>query len=146
MRARAAVDFAGVDAPAWDRWQAAHRDLIGKTILRSHGYTYAWGPWAQLDGELTITRPAAAFTVGGELSIARYASQQGRDKAQEDLTADLPQVERRLTWQAFARVGTPDGGLFLEAAIEQQRRDSSMAEIDDASRFTSATISVGTVR
>lgn len=146
VRARAAVDFAGVDAPAWDVWRAAHRDLVGKTVLRNHGYTYAWGPWGQLDGELTITRPGVALTVGGELAIARYASQQGRDKVQADLTADLPQVERRVTWQAFSRVGTPDGGLFLEAAIEQQRRDSSMAEVDVASRYTRATVSIGTQR
>ncbi len=140
MKARANVDFAGLDAGAYAAWAARHNGelVVEKTILRKHGYYYGWGPSASLSAELVQPR----FTVGASISFARYDSQEGLDRSQEDVTDDVDAGDRLLRWESWARA-TPFGRGFVEARVTGERDDGHVGEVESRRSLTRVTLSIG---
>jgi hypothetical protein len=132
IRARANGDFAGLHAPSWDRWESDNPDVRAKTILIKQGYWYGWGWSTRLELELSLE----GVSFGGRLRHGRYASDEGLDRSQENVTEDVPGRERMLDADAFLRIG-PFGpgprdatgartGVFVEVAYEQRERSGRL--------------------
>jgi len=132
IRARANRDFAGLHAPSWDRWESDNPDARAKTILIKQGYWYGWGWSTRLELELALE----GVSFGGRLRHGRYASDEGLDRSQENVTDDVPGRERMLDADAFLRVG-PFGpgprdatgartGVFVEVAYEHRERSGRL--------------------
>ncbi|MEZ4367157.1 MAG: DUF3943 domain-containing protein [Kofleriaceae bacterium] len=141
-RLRAHIDFAGMHAAGYGRWRAANPDGVDKAILRKRGYYFGWGPSASL--ELEVGRPG--YAIGGALGYARYDSDEGLDRTQEDVTVDVTAGDRLWTWDAWLRVGAPSGRAFLEARLEEVDRAGAVGDVDARDRLRTFSLSVGTTR
>lgn len=124
LRARVHGDFAGLHAVGYPAWKDAHPDAVEKTILRKHGYYYGWGVSGSLEAEVELPR----VTLGGAIEIATYASQEGLDRTQEDVTDDVELADDLVRWDAWARV-TPIGRMFVGVRAEGTSRDGHVGEI-----------------
>jgi hypothetical protein len=123
-RVRLGPDFAGLHAAAYPRWRAAHPDGVEKTILRRHGYYYGWGGSLRADVEWA-TRP---LTVGVAAVLAAYASVDGLDRSQENVTVDVDAADRLLTVDLWARVRLT-GPLHLEARVTREERRGRVGDV-----------------
>lgn len=87
-------DFAGLSAPAYGEWATARLDEGDrpKSILRKHGYTYGWGLSTRFGGRVVL--PPIDVRVAGWLGV--YDSQEGLDRAQEEITLDPDSDDRIL--------------------------------------------------
>jgi len=143
LKARAHVDFAGLDAGAYADWKLRHAGdlVVEKTILRKHGYYYGWGVSASLAAELDLPRT----TLGASIDFAKYDSQEGLDRTQEDVTDDVDCGDRLLRYEAWARVRPLGGRGFLEARVTGDRDDGHVGEVESSRALTRFTFSVGAV-
>ena len=135
-RLRLNGDFAGIHGLPYRRWREAHPDpeLIPKTILRKHGYYYAWGISTRAHFELI----GPWIQLGGSFYYGRYVSQEGLDRAQEDINADLESDDRVLEWDAWARLRPFHAPYYLEVKAQHTARDATLEEFSmsqDASRY-----------
>jgi hypothetical protein len=138
VRLRASADFAGLHAAAYPAWQAAHPDLVAKTILRKHGYYYAWGGAASIDAEVELP-PVRA---GAALAVGTYRSADGYDKQQEDITFDVMASERQLDTALWLRV-RPGPRAFVEARAAHAIRDGWVGELSSTRTATTLELSLG---
>lgn len=94
--ARLQPSFGGLGAPAFYEWAAAHRDEVSKHILHRQGYFYGWGGalGASLRGR------AGALRASFDLLYAAYASQDGMDRHEDELTVDVPAAGSFLRYRA----------------------------------------------
>ncbi len=108
VKTHAHADFAGIQAFSYPAWQAAHPTARTKSILRKQGYYYAWG--ASVHGSLDLGWGPlqTAFT----LSYGFYDSQEGRDRTQESVTADVDLEERVLEYTAAVKLRTAELSRF----------------------------------
>jgi hypothetical protein len=127
-RARGHVDFVGVHAEAWPRWRDAHPDEVTKKILTTHGYYYGWGVSGRLELEVATPRVSA----GGVVEYARYGSDEGLDRFQEDLTIDVEANDTILEWEAWLRVLPTRGRVFVEGRVTHQDRDGNVGEFESS--------------
>jgi len=118
VAARAHGDFAGLHALSYERWQQANPDVIEKTILRKQGYYFGWGLSGRLSAELWLPRVG----LGGWVTYGRYYSQEGYDRSQEDVTADVEARDSVLDYEAWLR-GVPFGRrMYVELRLGHQAR------------------------
>lgn len=85
-RARLQPSFAGVGAPAFYAWSAAHLEDRSKHILHRQGYFYGWGGAANVMAKASLGPLRAGF----ELLYGAYRSQDGLDRHPEQLSVDVP--------------------------------------------------------
>jgi hypothetical protein len=123
-RARLNADFAGVHAAAYPAYLAMHEDEVDKAILRKQGYYYAWGASTRLDLELHTRY----VTAGVAFRYARYDSQEGLDRAQEDVTDDVDARDRMLDAEAWLRISPTAGRLYFEARASDLQREGRVGD------------------
>ncbi len=138
-RVRGHVDFAGLHAAAYPRWNAAHPDEIEKTILVKHGYYYGWGASGRV--ELEVTRPGVS--AGAVLQYGRYGSQEGLDRSQETVTFDVEAADRILEAEAWLRLAPRGGRGFVEARVSHQDRDGAVGELTSSQTLRRYLLEVG---
>jgi hypothetical protein len=103
LSARAHPDFAGLGAPAFYDFAAAHLDDKSKHILHRQGYFYGWGASGGLSAELQI----GPVVAGARVFHGRYWSQDGLDRHIERVTADVPAYGEVLFYGASIAVKPP---------------------------------------
>ena len=131
--------FAGVHSAAWPLWAADHDGETAKSILRKQGYYYAWGIWARLRASVELP----LVQLGCELSYSAFDSQEGMDRTQDAITADVDATDRALEWTAWLRVTPFAGGPYLEAGLGGIDRRSRLEDRRARTTLDSATLGVG---
>jgi hypothetical protein len=130
-------DFAGVRSLAYEAWQAANPEALGKTTLASHGYLYAFGVTSLLE----LTLDLRGLRLGARSWFAYYDSKEGLDRKQEELTADPKGFERVLDAEGFVRVRPiPRWPLALELALLSRQRRSQLAGFQGRAELLRATL------
>ncbi|MDH5493827.1 MAG: DUF3943 domain-containing protein, partial [Myxococcales bacterium] len=142
LAARLHPAFAGVLAPGFAAWQAAHPDLRAKTILVKQGYYYGWGVWSRLILRLQLP----AMQLQAQLAYLGLSSAEGLDRSQESVTADIGLSARRLEYSLSLRILPWGGGGFIELRMgSRHRRDRLEGDALDR-RLDSFQISLGSSR
>jgi hypothetical protein len=141
-RARFHADFAGVQAMNNADWSAAYPDEQGKAILRKQGYYYGWGSSAYGQVELSM----GTFSLGGAAWAARYLSQEGLDRTQEDVTLDVSSEDSVTDLSAWLRIDELPGDAYLRVGWSRQDRDGRLGEFQASQRLDKATVQVGIER
>ncbi len=141
LSARAHIDFAGLNSAAYPIWKAANPDALEKTILRKHGYYYAWGVSGSLRAELTT--PWAQL--GASLLHGRYDSVEGLDKDQEEIDTDVDATDQVTDADLYLRVLVPrtGGRNYLEGRYSLEDRVSDLGGIHAEQRLHRYILSVG---
>jgi hypothetical protein len=125
VSARAHLDLVGVHAASYPAWEEAHPGAVEKTVLRRHGYYYGWGG----SGRLAVELQAPYVGAGGALFYGRYASIEGLDRSQEEVTFDVEASDTVLDYEAWLRV-SPWSRLYLQARLTHQSRDGRVGGVD----------------
>ncbi|MCP4449427.1 MAG: DUF3943 domain-containing protein [Myxococcales bacterium] len=133
------ADFAGVNALSNDDWEAAHPDEHGKAILRKMGYYYGYGGSVALSAELRYR----SILFGGSLWAARYRSDEGLDRTQEDVTLDQESGADLVEGEVHLRVEDLPYGLYWEARLDARERDSYLEEFTSSASLRRLTIGTG---
>jgi hypothetical protein len=120
--ARGHGDFAGLHALPYERWKEANPDVQEKTILRKQGYYYGWGLSGRLSGELWLPR----LGLGGSVGYGRYYSQEGYDRSQEDVTADVEASDSVLDYEVWLRVVPFGRRSYLDLHLGHQARRAEL--------------------
>jgi Domain of unknown function (DUF3943) len=131
-------DFAGIRAAPYSDWKAANPDVVDKSILRKQGYYYGWGWSARAGAELTT--PFASL--GGEIFHGQYASHEGLDRVQEQITADVEVESAVLDAELWLRLSLP-ARLYAELAAQSRRRHTRLDSHDDTSRLDRYLVRIG---
>lgn len=135
--------FAGVNAPAYDAWAVAHPGVVTKHVLRAFDYYYAWGLGARASARLEVPHVVLEVAV----DHARYRSQEGLDRAQEELDVDLRGRARLIDVEARLRVRPiPRRALYLEASVGRRLRDDTLAGLRTERRLDRLGVVLGTLR
>ncbi len=137
--ARVHGDFAGVSALSFETWREAHPDLVPKTALDRYGYYYGWGFSSRLGAELSTSRLA----LGGALAAGRYFSQEGLDRNQESLTADVTASDRVVDTSAWLRVMPLGSRLTLELSFTRHSRRGHVGGVWGEQKLVSAALWLG---
>jgi hypothetical protein len=124
LTARAGADFAGVDSAAYAPWKADHPDVREKSILAKQGYYYAWGA----SGRLSIEFVLPQLALGGSIWAARWNSQEGLDRSQHAVTADVDAHDRATEHEAWLRV-TPLPPVYVELRTTTTERESRLGGV-----------------
>ncbi len=138
LAARANPDFAAVHGTLHGRWHAAHPDEREKTVLERETYYYGWGGSLRLSAELVTP----LVEVGSNLMLGSYDSHDGRDRMQEELTADVDLKDKVLDGQAWLRFH-PTRSTFIEARGRYKKRWAKEGEFSDDQRLRSFELGVG---
>jgi hypothetical protein len=118
LSARLQPSFAGLSAPAFYDWAAAHPDERSKHILHRQGYFYGWGGAAHLGARLSV----GALRAAGELTYAAYASQDGLDRHREQVSTDTAVTGSFLRYSGRLGVAVrPDVELSLDYGVRRWR-------------------------
>ncbi len=120
--ARLHVDFAGINALSYPDWKAANPDAIEKTILRKHGYYYAWG----LSGRGSLEIAGPRFNLGASIFYGSYDSQEDLDRTQEEVTDDVQADDRVFDYNVWLRVGPVFADWYIGANLSRQARDGNV--------------------
>jgi hypothetical protein len=121
---RLSADFAGIHSGAYGDWVDA-RVRSGdrpKSILRKHNYYYGWGVSSRMSATLSLP----PVDVRGAVLIGRYASQEGLDRAQEELTLDPGSGDRVLDLETGVGLTIPDTGVRLGGSWAVSDRQSQV--------------------
>lgn len=141
-RARLHAEFAGVYADSFSAWRAAHPDERTKTALENDQYYYAWG----LSAGLALRLEHPYFAIEGMVAHARYDSQEGLDRNQEEVTFDVEARDRVLDAEIALRVPiAPPLGFFVELGASRRERSSRVGEIERDRRLDRAYARFGQV-
>lgn len=116
-------DFAGIYAPNYREWEAAHPDARAKTILRKQSYFYGWG--YSLRFEAHWRHPA--FETGLRGYLGRHSSDEGLDRSQEQVLDDIEVTSRSWELEAWLRLRHAGSGAFLELLYRQRHRWTRLA-------------------
>ena len=136
---RLAADFAGLESAAYPLWKRDHPEAVEKTILRKQGYYYGWG----LSGRLGVELEVPPMTLGAAVLAGRYDSQEGLDRSQQDVTADVDAHDRVEDWEAWLRLGPVLDVVFLEGRWLRQHRASRAGGRHAAQSLDRLAFSVG---
>ena len=132
VRARAHPDFAGLGAPAFYDFAAAHPEEKAKHILHRQGYFYGWGASGSLAGTLRLGPVRAS----GAAFYGRYWSQDGLDRHVERLTADVPVEGDVLFYSGAIGVEPPALPVTLGLRFGVRRWGSRVSEFERQGRIS----------
>lgn len=141
-RVRANYDFVGAHALAYRTWRAGQPEegVLETGVVRKHKFYFGWGPSTRLD----LMAATPSFAAGGSLGLAKYHAARGYDRLQDELTDDLVIGDSIVDWDAWLRVGSPHRRAFLEARVEQHRRENHVEDITERTKLTSFLLMFGT--
>lgn len=139
------VDFAAIRSLAFEDWRQG-RDVSGvKSVLIDKNYQYHYGASAR-------TSLAVNYAgVGIELKAAagRYASLQGYDRFEENVTADVSGTENIYEYGGALQLGVPSTAAVLEVGVKRFGRISAISQnqedVELARWDTRTTVSLGAV-
>lgn len=131
-QAAVSADVGLISSHAFDRWSDSHDPAGVKTTLRRWGYYYGVG--YSLTGLVEWT--SGALLGGGEARYHHYASVQGLDRRQEDVTDDFPLRDSYFSWQAYFGVRLPDAPFSFRILYEglERRGMISPLKVKDTDR------------
>ncbi len=140
--ARAHGDFAGIHSAPFAEWQARNPGLRTKSILEREGYYYGWG-----FSESAVLRVELPFlALEGSVLHARYASQDGLDRDQEELTIDVEASDRVLDAELLLRFRLARRRAFyLELGVARHARHSRLADLTLDRSLETASARIGQV-
>jgi hypothetical protein len=120
-------DFAGLHSGAYGPWAAAHvrANDRPKSILRKHNYHYTWGISSRFGAGITLP----PLDLQTSLAIGRYASIEGLDRSQEELTVDPEGSERHLELDASLGFNVPSTPVRLGVGWATNERISRIERI-----------------
>ncbi len=140
--ARLHGELAGVHAAPFAAWQEAHPDERTKTTLEREGYYYGWG----LSESLRLRLELPYFALEGALAHARYASHDGLDRHQEEITLDVEASDRVLDAEIAARFRLARRlGVYAEVGLGRRTRTSRVGELEVERRLDRGFLRVGQV-
>jgi hypothetical protein len=132
VAARAHPDFAGLGAPAFYDWSAAHREEKGKHILHRQGYFYGWGASGSLRASLRLG--PVRFDAG--IFHGRYWSQDGLDRHVESITVDVPAEGQVLFYSGSIGLKPPLLPLVLGADFGVRRFQTRVGGFERVGRIS----------
>lgn len=138
-RVRANPDFAGLHPRSYHEWDELHPDLEEKTILSKHGYYYGWGATARLEVDAKLPR----VELGGSIAYSKYASIDGIDRAQEDVSFDVEAGDTVLVSEGWLRVMPLGGRTYVEGRYTREDRDGFVGEIESSRSLTRVAFALG---
>ena len=142
FKGRVNADFAGVHSTNYSQWEQEHPEEISKSILRKQSYYYGWGYSTSLYAEFLFP----LVEIGGSFTYGYWNSDEGLDRDQASLTADIKLEDRLFEGNAWLRIFFGKG-IYLEAAYRFQTR---LSELDDFPRedrrLRQSTLRVGFMR
>jgi Domain of unknown function (DUF3943) len=110
--------FAGLSAPAFYDWTAAHPDERSKHVLHRQGYFYGWGGMSHLKTRLAL----GAFALNVGLVYGGYVSQNGLDRHRERLTHDTRVTGDVLRyWLSLGVAPTPTTQISIDWGVRRFR-------------------------
>lgn len=121
-RVRLNPEFSGVHAPGYPEWRDTllPPEEVEKTILRKHGYYYAWGYSSRVGAEISW----GPLALGADLEIGSYDSQENLDRSQEEITLDVDLRDSRLELNTQLSLRIPSTPLRLDVGWSTVNRDS----------------------
>lgn len=135
--------FAGVHAAAFDAWKAANPGSRSKTVLERYDYYYGFGLSSRASARLEVPHLA----LEASFFHARYRSQQGLDRNQEAVTADVAARDRATDVELALRLRPSlRRGFYFEAALLHRLRRESLGGFDASQRVDRLALSIGTLR
>lgn len=139
LRGRANLDFAGVNALANTDWEAAHPNEQGKAILRKMGYYYGFGQSVSTQAEARYR----SLSLGAQLWVGRYTSDEGLDRTQEDVTLDQKSRDTVVDGEVYLRLeGLPYRG-YLGASYYYRGRYGVLEEFSADATMHRASLALG---
>lgn len=138
FRLRINPDFAGMHPASYHSWEALHPDEEEKTILEKHGYYYGWGGTLRI--EMESVTPLLEY--GLTFSWSKIASQEGLDRAQEEVDFDVEAGDDVRVGEAWLRV-KPFGRLYLEGRLMREERFGHVGEVESSRELLRLGLSVG---
>lgn len=135
-------EFGGVRSAAFEDWLAANPDERAKTVLTRHSYYFGWGGSGRVNAEVHLP----FVQLGAAARLGAWASREGLDRNQEELTADVRGRDRALDWEAWLRVLPFDFGLFLELTHRARHRWSWLEGFHRTQRLRQTHLSLGLLR
>lgn len=139
MRLRVNPDFAGMHPAAYHPWETLHPDEEEKTVLEKHGYYYGWGATVRVEVESSLPR----VSWGAVISYSRIGSQEGLDRAQEDVDFDVAAGDEILLGEGWLRVKPLGERLYLEGRYTRENRDGYVGEVESSRSLTRIGFAVG---
>lgn len=132
--------MAGIHSFRFKQWEAEHPDDVGKSILHKQGYSYGFGGWGAFS--LAIESAFARFTT--RLHAGHYASKQGLDRTQEEVTNDVATRERLLDMEGILELlPLRDLGFTIALSLLSQLRTSRIDDLEGRARLTRAFVLTG---
>ncbi len=122
-------DFVSMEAPAHSLWREENPEVVQKTILRKQGYYFGWGGSVRLTAELEATSPLP-LSIGGSILVGSYRSDEGLDRNQADIEADLEVETTLMDLDGHLRIGLGSRLPTLEFRASHQMRASSLENIE----------------
>jgi len=118
LTARASFDYVGITVlDAFQDWQLENPHERAKGILRHQDYLYAFGASGRLAGRLRF----GPFRFDGLLLYGQYRSQDGCNRWQEKVTADIPGGTELLRARGGIQVEPPGSPIAVGYSTEYRR-------------------------
>lgn len=121
-------DFAGIHSAAYPVWRDEAdlgEDDLEKTILRKHGYYFAWGLTSRFRGALSM----GPFDLRAGASIGVFDSQEGLDRNQADINVDLDLTDRILELDTEVGFTIPESRIRVDVGYGATERRSRAEHI-----------------
>lgn len=139
LRGRLHAAFAGLYAAGFDAWAEDHPDARPKSILLKQGYYFGWGYWGRLEAELRL----GSLELAASVAYGAFDSQEGLDRTQDLVTADVDVQDTALEWALRARWAPFGRGVFVEGGAAGQRRQTALGGNDPTRRMLRLGASLG---
>jgi hypothetical protein len=122
LSGRAQFDFAGVGSPAYPEWREDNPRVRTKNVLSKQSYYIGWGYSTRLAGALSLGPAELSW----RSMVGWYDSQEGLDRAQDEVQVDLDGKDLITEWTLGAAVDVVDverAGWGLSLGGELSERD-----------------------
>jgi len=119
------ADFAGINALSYPAWKQAHPDAVEKTILRKHGYYYAYGG----SGRASLELSGRHFQLGASYFYGSYDSKENYDRSQEDVDTDVEADDRVIDYGAWLRIGPLLHNWYFGAMWSRRHREGQLGGV-----------------
>lgn len=122
-------DFAAVQSTAFPAYSRLHSTEQTRTVLRDHGYYYAFG----FSRHYRIEASYGAFTLRTNFSRQDFDSIEGHDRNQPDITNDISLTDHVMTRDSSLEITLPWGHLTRLGITSQHRYRSGTVDQTTAS-------------
>jgi hypothetical protein len=143
-RVRLNPDFAGLHAPIYPLWQSSELEEgeVEKTILRKHGYYYAWGYSSRVGGSLHL----GPLVFHADLEIGSYNSQEDLDRTQEDISHDVDLRDTLFEVDTKLSLRIPTTPIRLDLGWSSANRNSTMGDLFASRNLSTWSLGINLLR